>query len=237
MLGIVVRSKDDVRCRTRSGVAPKPEIKCIRDCVAQYTPRRHNDPMQKQAKQRFSPGRRVLVGIGMQPGTVKSVDDVPSVMGEFVHEVVMDGNTKAITVLGCDIHPIPALDADLQRVNPPTIHIQNSQVANVNLGSQIGSINAAIQSISAGGYAEFASAIERLTQAVLSESSLRAAEQQEIVQVLSTIATEGAKKPNERSVGIVKAAVAWLTTAISAANNLVTLWEKVGPIIKSHLDL
>jgi hypothetical protein len=193
--------------------------------------------MRKAAKQRFSPGRRVLVGIGMQPGTVKSVEDVPSVMGEFVHEVVMDGETKATTVLGCDIHPIPALDADLQRVNPPTIHIQNSNVANLNLGSQIGTINAAIQSISARGDAEFANAIERLTQAVLSESSLRAAEQQEIMQVLSTIATEGAKKPNERSMGIVRAAVAWLPTAVSAANNLLTLWEKVGPIIRSHLGI
>src|SRR5260370_6866140 len=74
----------------------------------------------KSAKKRFSPGRRVLVGMGMLPGTVKSVDDVPSVMGEFVHEVLLDGKTETRKIVGCDIHPIPNLDADLRNMNPPT---------------------------------------------------------------------------------------------------------------------
>src|SRR5258708_26729639 len=104
----------------------------------------------KSAKKRFSPGRRVLVGMGMLPGTVKSVDDVPSVMGEFVHEVLLDGKTETLKVVGCDIHPIPVLDSDLPGTNPPTIHIQNSNVANLNLGSQVGTINAALHSISGG---------------------------------------------------------------------------------------
>jgi hypothetical protein len=38
----------------------------------------------------FSPGRRVLVGRQSRPGTVVSVDDQPSEMGEFRHTVKMD---------------------------------------------------------------------------------------------------------------------------------------------------
>jgi hypothetical protein len=97
----------------------------------------------------------------------------------------------------CDIHPIPVLDADLRDVNPPTIHIQNSSIANLNLGSQIGTINAALQSLLGGGdpqQREFARALELLTQAILSEASLQAAEKQEVVGALSSIAEQAAKK-------------------------------------------
>jgi pyrimidine deaminase RibD-like protein len=76
--------------------------------------------MKVPDKKRFSIGRRVLVGMGMLPGTVKSVADVPSVMGEFVHEVLLDGKTETRKVVGCDIHPIPDLDVDLRNANPPT---------------------------------------------------------------------------------------------------------------------
>jgi pyrimidine deaminase RibD-like protein len=76
--------------------------------------------MKVPDKKRFSIGRRVLVGMGMLPGTVKSVADVPSVMGEFVHEVLLDGKTETRKVVGCEIYPIPDLDADLRNVNPPT---------------------------------------------------------------------------------------------------------------------
>jgi hypothetical protein len=82
--------------------------------------------MKKPPKQRFSPGRRVLVGIGMRPGTVKSVAEVPTVMGEFVHDVLMDGEQIAQPVVGCDIHPVPVLDADLRRANLPTPNPESS---------------------------------------------------------------------------------------------------------------
>jgi hypothetical protein len=77
-------------------------------------------------KKRFSIGRRVLVGMGMLPGTVKSVTDMPSVMGEFVHEVLLDGKTETRKDVGCEIYPIPDVDADLRNVNPPT---QPEQIA------------------------------------------------------------------------------------------------------------
>jgi hypothetical protein len=191
------------------------------------------------AKKRFSIGRRVLVGIGVRPATVQSVAGAPSILGEYEHEVLVDGKQQIERVLGCDLQPIPELDSDLQSTSNPTIHIQNSNVANLNLGSQVGMINAALQSISGGNtqQREFARAVEQLTQAVLSEATLQAADKQEVVDVLSTVAEQAAKKPEERSKGTLKAAVAWLPTAISAAKNLKDLWDTLCPIIKTHLGV
>jgi hypothetical protein len=176
----------------------------------------------------------------MLPATVKSVAELPSIMGEFVHEVLVDGDQSARRVLGCEIHPIPRLDADLRDVNPPSIHIKDSNVANLNLGSQIGNINANLQSISGSGDAgqrEFARAVEQLTQAVLYEATLPSAVKQEVVEALSTVVEQAAKAPEERSKGILKAVAAWLPTALSVAKNLTDLWDKLGPIIKTHLGV
>jgi hypothetical protein len=78
-------------------------------------------------------------------------------------------------------------------------------------------------------------AFEQLTLAILSEASLQAAEKQEVVRILSTIAEQAAKTRDERSKGILKVAVAWIPIAISAAKNPTTLWERLGPIIRAHL--
>ncbi len=195
--------------------------------------------MKEDPKKRFSVGRRVMVGLGMRPATVQSVAEVPSTLGEFVHEVLVDGEPQARRVLGSELHAVPPLDADLRGRNAPTIHIQDSNVANLNLGSQVGTINAALQSISGGDDAEreFARALEQLTQAVISHATLPDAERQEVVQALSTIAEQAAKRPEERAKGTLKAVVAWLPTAISAASDLTTLWDKFGPIIKAHLGI
>ena len=137
-------------------------------------------------------------------------------MGEYDHEVLVDGEHEVRRVVGCDIRAVPVLDADLRSVKP-TIHIQNSHVANLNLGSQVGTINVALQSISEHADTqkeEFVRAVEQLTQAVASHATLPDADKQEILQALSAVAEGAAKKPAERSKGILKAAVAWLPTAI-----------------------
>lgn len=194
--------------------------------------------MKQVPKKRFSVGRRVLVGMGMRPATVKSVADAPSTMAEFVHEVLVDGDIEVRRVLGCELQPVPDLDEDL-RGHRPAIHIQNSNVANLNVGSQIGVITANLQAISQGGDSqqEFARAIEQLTQAIVSESALQQNQKQEAVEAIATLSQEAAKKPEERSKGTIKALVAWLPTGIAAANNLVTLWDKVGPTIKAYLNV
>jgi hypothetical protein len=141
-------------------------------------------------------------------------------------------------VLGCDLQPVPDLDEDL-RGSGTAIHIHHSNVANLNVGSQIGVINANLQSLSTGDekQREFARAIEQLAQAVASESALEENQKQEIVEAVTTISEQAAKKPEERSRSTLKALVGWIPTAVSAANGLVTLWHSVGPTIKAFLDI
>ena len=198
------------------------------------------NPSMKTRKQRFSPGRRVMVGLGMRVGTVKTVADHPSVLGEFVHEVLVDGEDQPRRVIGCELQPLPALDEDLPKSVAPSIHVQNSSIANLNLGTQVGTINAVVQSMQGEGDAQrqVARALEELTQAVLSsQTSLPESEKSEVLDSLKTIAEQAAKKPEERSKGTLKAVLGYLPTAISAASNLVSLWEKVGPTIKGYLGL
>jgi hypothetical protein len=186
---------------------------------------------------RYSVGRHVLVGQQNRPAIVKSVADVPSQQGEFDHEVLLDKTQELLRVSGCDIRPFPGFDEDL-RGNQPMIHIQDSNIANLNMGSQIGTLNAALQVISEGDESqkEFAQALEECTQAVVA-AALSDANKHEVVEAVSIIAEQAGKKPEERSKGTLKALVAWIPTAISAANNLVTLWDKIGPSVKDHLGI
>jgi hypothetical protein len=81
-----------------------------------------NNPCMKTRKQRFSPGRRVMVGMGMKVGTVKTVADHPRVLGEFVHEILVDGENEPRRVVGCDLQPLPGLDEDLHKGSLTSIH-------------------------------------------------------------------------------------------------------------------
>jgi hypothetical protein len=159
-------------------------------------------------------------------------------LGEFVHDVLVDGQPQPQRVLGCELRPLPELDEDLLG-NRAAVYIHNSNVANLNLGSQIGVINANLQLLSTGDETqrEFARAMEQLAQAVASESALEENQKHEIVEALTTISAEASKKPGERSRATLKALVGWIPTAISSGNNLVTLWHSVGPTIKAFFGI
>ncbi len=126
----------------------------------------------------------------------------------------------------------------LQAAANATIHIENSNIANLNLGSQIGTITASLNQVVADNQSqkEFAQALQEFTQAVIS-TTLPDVDKKEVVETLSTLATEATKKPEERSRGILKAAVAWIPSAISTATQLVTLWDKVTPIIRAYFNI
>jgi hypothetical protein len=209
----------------------------VREYEAFPTKRQEGNSMADVPKKRYSVGRHVLVGMGMRPAVIKSFDDKPSVMGEYAHVVVFDDNHEERRVLGCDMQPVPALDQDL-RGSAPAIHIQNSNVGNINLGSQIGHINVTLQQISAGDESqkELASALGEFTEAVVA-AQLSDSEKQEVVGALSTIAEQATKKPEERSRGTLKAVVTWIPHAVATAAHLSALWEKFGPTIRAYFRL
>jgi hypothetical protein len=198
--------------------------------------------MTRMSKRRFSPGRRVLVGKQSKPGTIVSVDDQPSEMGEFRHTVTLDRDGQLIAVYGCDLEGFPGVDEDLRQGQPSTIHlhIENSSVANLNLGSQVGAITAALTLISeqkGASQQELVLALKQLTEATVAETALHEAEKQEVIQALLTLAEQAVKIPEERSRGPVRAVISWLPTAVASAAHLTVLWEKFGPMIKAYFGI
>jgi hypothetical protein len=211
------------------------EYEAFPDRAAQQ--RRHT--MIQSPKRRFSAGRRVLVGTRSRFGTIVSVDDKPGDMGEFRHIVTIDQDGHTLPVMGCDLQPFPELDEDLRQTQPPNIHlhIEKSSVANLNLGSQVGTINAALESISAQQGAspqDLALALKQLAEATVAHPALPPAEKQEIVQALSTLAEQATKKPEDRSKGTLRAVISWIPTSIAAAADLTSLWDKFGPAIRAY---
>src|SRR5690349_14398552 len=123
-----------------------------------------------------------------------------------------------ITVLGCDLQAFPELDEDLRQAQPPSIHlhIENSSVANLNLGSQVGTINTALEAIweqPGSTQQELVVALKQLTEATVADKGLQDTEKQEIVEALSILAEQAAKNPQNRSKGPVRAILSWLPTA------------------------
>jgi len=237
VLGLMTQEAS--RCMHAVSASIRRDLEIMAREYEAFPTRSQEDNVMKQAskKKRFSVGRRVLKGIGMLPAIVKKVDDVPSVMGEYMHEVLLDCDGQVEHVLGCELQPVPELDEDLQR-SPHAIQIHNSNVGNINLGAQTGHINIALQQISTGDESQkqFARVLDEFTKAVVA-AQLSNNEKREVVEALTTIADQAIKKPEERSTGTLKAVVAWIPHAIATAAHLTALWEKFGPVIKTHLGL
>jgi len=63
--------------------------------------------MKPLSRKKFGVGNRVIVGISKEPGTIKSVSDQPGPLGEYVHEVLVDGASALRAVLGSEMEAIP----------------------------------------------------------------------------------------------------------------------------------
>jgi hypothetical protein len=63
--------------------------------------------MQALSRKKFGVGNRVIVGINRELATVKSIREEPGPLGEYVHEVLIDGAAGLRTVLGSEIEAIP----------------------------------------------------------------------------------------------------------------------------------
>ena len=121
------------------------------------------------------------------------------------------------------------MDAERPHIN---IAIQNA--ANVNLGTQVGTINAALSVISEQGELnqDVVKALKELTDAVVQNKQLREAEKQETLEVIEEITKQAQSKPESRSLGKIKALVAGLHSLVAASADLTALWTQYAPVIK-----
>jgi hypothetical protein len=120
------------------------------------------------------------------------------------------------------------------RVNV-TIH----SAANVNLGSQVGTINATLNAVAdqSDAHRELAAAIRELTNAILQSQNINNDDKQAAFQVISTLAKEAQVKPEERSTGTLKALIAGFPSIIGQAADITTLWMVYVPMIRTFFGI
>ena len=123
--------------------------------------------------------------------------------------------------------------------NSPHINVTIQNAANVNLGSQVGTINATLTAISDQSYAhyEVAAVLKELSEAVLQNPQIPEAQKQEALQVITDIAKQAEAKPEARSIGTLKAMIAGLPSVIGMAADFTTLWDKCAPVIRHFFGI
>jgi hypothetical protein len=175
----------------------------------------------------------------------------PSKLGQPVTDVLLEkaqhgiasvvGNAHRdleIRLLEQDAFPEKAEAATAAAVQQSIqVNIQNSTVANLNLGSQLNTINAALETITKDDHSEIAAALKQITEAVVASAGLVDPAKKEAIDALSALVVQAEALPEDRSTGTVKALVTWLPSIIGTAADLTTLWDRVGPIIKAHFSI
>jgi len=121
----------------------------------------------------------------------------------------------------------------------PHVNVTIHSAANVNLGSQVGNINATLNAISeqSPAHQEIAAALKELSEAVLRSQQIEDSQRQEALQVITAIAEQAEAKPEARSIGTLKALLAGLPTVIGLAADLTTLWDKYVPLIRQFFGI
>jgi len=116
----------------------------------------------------------------------------------------------------------------------PNINVTIHSAANVNLGTQVGTINAALSAISeqGGSSQEVVKALKGLTEAVVKNTRFQDEEKRETLEVIEEITKQAESKPELRSLGKIKALIAGLHTLVAANADLTALWTQYAPVVK-----
>jgi hypothetical protein len=171
--------------------------------------------------------------------TVMNSRDISSVSaGPFTR-----GLSGIVASIGRDLEiRLRRQDAGLRKDSIVKDHPMNVTIhhaANVNLGTQVGTINAALTAVSQQGLAheELAAAIRELSDAVARTKDLSETNKQEALEVISTLISQAQAKPEERSKGTIKALMTGFLPIVGLAADVTTLWEKFSPSIRAFFQV
>ena len=119
------------------------------------------------------------------------------------------------------------------------INVTIGNAANVNLGSQTGAINAALNVMSQQGLdqSEVVDAIKELSEAVIRSSAIRDDQKQEALEVIAGIAKQAEIKPEHRSKGTIRALISGLPAVIGLTADLTALWDKYAPVLRAYFGI
>ncbi|HEY4304744.1 MAG TPA: hypothetical protein VGM82_09765 [Gemmatimonadaceae bacterium] len=130
--------------------------------------------------------------------------------------------------------PQPAIIAGGAVLN--NIRIADSQIGVLNTGS-IGSIDAAITVVRESGSPDLASALKSFTENVAKSPELTTEQRRDLVDLISTLATEAASPPVRRKPAVARAIAVDIAQLISGAASLAQLWSSYAPAVKAFFGI
>ena len=128
--------------------------------------------------------------------------------------------------------PKPPFMGDQLTLN--NINVSGSTVGAINTGT-IQQLDSEISLLTGHGNHELASALKDLTQAIIDNQELPATEKDEAAQQLAFLGAQLTIKPDQRSRGVVKGLLSGMTKILSVSTSLMTLWDKLRPLLEQRL--
>jgi len=121
----------------------------------------------------------------------------------------------------------------------PQVNITISHAANVNFGSQVGTINSTLTVISERGPKdqEIANVLKAWTEAVLGNGEFKETQKRESLDVTEELAKQAEAKPESRSLGKIKALIAGMHALVGANDDLSVLWHQYAPHVKQFFHI
>ncbi len=125
---------------------------------------------------------------------------------------------------------------DKNHENRVVLHISNSTVAGLNLGSVVGDMNTTLTALQEQGSKEVAEALKILSEAIAEDIQLGDA-RRELLENVSALGEQAKLASEERKMGIVKAAYRYLSETIAIAGHSAVVWATWGPQIAAFFGL
>jgi hypothetical protein len=122
--------------------------------------------------------------------------------------------------------------AIMMRMEEPreiNIHLKDSQVGVLNLGSIMGNVQAHLAAVAGPDADEARQALERLAQAILDEEALPDEQRQELLESVDLLAQEAGAAPAQRRGSVIRTVLGGLAASLAAAGSLTEVWSAVGP--------
>lgn len=129
-------------------------------------------------------------------------------------------------------HFPPKKTVNLGGIALHNIRVDNSTIGVINTGN-IETVDVAVSVLQNEGKREFAQALNELTTAVIRSTELQDMTKNQIVELLSLIATEATAPKERQRKGAMMALLSQLKDLLSVGVTLTQLWEKWGPVIRS----
>jgi hypothetical protein len=149
----------------------------------------------------------------------------------FLQAKISAGTGGIIPPTRMEIPPPPFIGDNFTLNN---INVSESTIGTINTGT-VKNLDASITLMQSRGEGDLAAAVKELTQALVDSKETEESVRKEIAEQLEFLVAQATAEPKNRSIGVVKGVLAGIRNSISVAAGLITIWDKVEPLIRAAL--